>query len=73
MSGASCECEGTRSERMAEWEVTALRGNSSAFNGYRFTPSAYSEIWCRKCRSRWRTRAAYVDELPRSAGCTGRR
>lgn len=37
--------------------------NYSAFSGYKYTASAYSAIQCLECGSRWRTRAAYVDEL----------
>lgn len=43
--------------------VVTYRGNYSAFNGYRFTPSDYSQLRC-ACGSTWRTNAAYVDELP---------
>lgn len=46
------------------WRVTQRLSNRSAFNGYRQTPSAYSEIQCGECGSRWRTRAAYVAETP---------
>lgn len=44
--------------------VLDFRCNHSAFNGYRWTPSDYSAIGCEACGSRWRTKAAYVDELP---------
>lgn len=46
------------------WAVTQRRCNHSAFNGYRETPSAYSEVVCLNCHARWRTKAAYVDALP---------
>lgn len=48
----------------AAWRVTVRKANYSAFNGGRRTPSAYSEIACGTCGRRWRTRAAYVDQLP---------
>jgi hypothetical protein len=38
-------------------------GNYSAFNGYRFTPSEYSELRCTGCGLRWRTKARYVGKL----------
>lgn len=38
--------------------------NYSAFNGYRWTPSDYSCVRCLTCGARWRTRAAYVADLP---------
>lgn len=59
-----CVCPGPRKARMASWVVRVLRGNYSAFNGYRFTPSDYSEVSCTVCERRWRTSAKYVDELP---------
>jgi hypothetical protein len=48
------------------WVVAAREVNYSAFNGYQRTPSDYSEIRCTApdCRARWRTKAAYVTELP---------
>lgn len=46
------------------WYVTVRNANYSAFNGGRRTPSEYSEVRCPLCSARWRTKAAYVDELP---------
>lgn len=46
------------------WVVLARRGNRSAFNGYRWTPSAYSSVQCGTGGAVWRTRAAYVATLP---------
>ena len=48
------------------WVVVQRRYNESAFSGYRRTPSEYSEVRCTvdRCTSVWRTKAAYVDELP---------
>ena len=58
--GLRCTCRGWYG-----WRVTVYRGNFSAFNGYRFTPSDYSEVVCERCGARWRTKAKYVDSLPR--------
>jgi hypothetical protein len=44
--------------------VTVWRANYSAFSGYRWTSSAYSEVWCIDTHQVWRTKAAYVDDLP---------
>jgi len=60
--GPGCECRGKN--RRDSWRVTQRRGNHSAFNGYRWTPSAYSEVRCLRCLRSWRTRAQYVDLLP---------
>lgn len=46
------------------WRVTVYRANYSAFNGYRRTRSDYSEVVCTIDGRRWRTKAAYVEELP---------
>ncbi|GAA3085622.1 hypothetical protein GCM10020000_88090 [Streptomyces olivoverticillatus] len=48
------------------WVVLQRRCNHSAFNGYRRTPSAYSRVLCTApgCAAAWRTKAAYVDDLP---------
>jgi hypothetical protein len=50
------------------WRVTARKCNYSAFNGYRWSPSDYSEVICDVtaggCGARWRTKAAYVYEIP---------
>jgi hypothetical protein len=37
--------------------------NYSAFNGYHWTPSAYSQVRCLKCGTFWRTKANYVRGL----------
>lgn len=50
------------------WVVVVRNGNYSAFNGYRFTPSAYSLVRCRADGMIWRTRAAYVAGLPDAEG-----
>lgn len=50
------------------WRVLQRCANYSAFNGYRRTPSAYSEIHCWPalggCGARWRSKAGYVAGLP---------
>ena len=59
MSGGwRCEC-GDREH----WVVVQYRENRSLFNGGRRTYSEYSEVKCRRCRARWRTKAAYVEGL----------
>lgn len=45
-------------------KVSVRMGNFSAFSGYHFTPSDYSEVVCGDCGTRWRTKARYVDRLP---------
>lgn len=46
------------------WRVGNRKCNYSAFNGYRRTPSEYSEVVCTIDGRRWRTKAAYADTLP---------
>ena len=61
--GLRCRC----GQRHA-WRVAVRRGNYSAFSGGRFTPSAYSELWCCRplggCGAVWRTSADYVNRTP---------
>lgn len=45
--------------------MVQYRYNRSAFNGYHRTPSEYSLIRCGSCDGYWRTKAAYVETLPR--------
>lgn len=54
-----CTC-GVRND----WVVAQYKSNHSAFSGYHYTPSAYSEVRCTNCNGRWRTKAKYVEELP---------
>lgn len=63
--GGFCTCD-ERKKPIAEraWFVLDRLCNHSAFNGYRRTPSEYSAVCCRGCRSIWRTRADYVAKLP---------
>jgi hypothetical protein len=62
--GPVCKC-GKRDA----WRVWRHRCNYSAFNGYRYTPSDYSLVCCEPerggCSALWRTKARYVDGLPR--------
>jgi hypothetical protein len=58
-SGRVCRQHGRE-----HWYVVVYRANRSAFNGYRFTPSDYSQVRCAKCGATWRTKAAYVERLP---------
>lgn len=55
-----------RREHRAKWAVLQRRGNASAFNGYRWQPSAYSAVKCSEpgCGRVWRTKAGYADDLP---------
>lgn len=56
--GTRCKC------KPAALRVTRYRYNTSAFNGYRRTPSDYSTVCCVTCGTTFRTKAAYVDGLP---------
>lgn len=62
--GTACHCEEAR-KPLAEraWRVRAYKCNHSAFNGSRYTPSAYSAIVCLTCRAYWRTKADYAGQL----------
>jgi hypothetical protein len=68
--GIACTChKGShslqiRKHRQQYWRIVQYKANRSAFNGYRTMLSAYSEIRCLKCGHFWRTKAAYVNELP---------
>jgi len=59
--GQSCTCE--KKDR-SKWVVLMRCGNASAFSGYRFTRSSYSQVGCEMCGRIWRTNAKYVRELP---------
>lgn len=61
-----CTCPGPRGVRQLQWRVEAYRCNYSAFNGYHQTDSDYSAVLCLRCRARWRTKAAYIEELTHS-------
>lgn len=53
-----------RKAHRRHWRVRVRNANYSAFNGGRRTPSDYSALTCTLCGGSWRTKAAYVDELP---------
>jgi len=66
MSGHNkCSCGRGRRDH-TDLVVLTRKGNFSAFNGYRWTPSAYSCVKCVRpgCPGMWRTKDAYVDNLP---------
>lgn len=65
---AYCHCDKGRRllcqrNHRGRWRVVQYHGNASAFNGYHWTPSAYSGIRCLECGRFWRTRADYVERL----------
>ena len=53
-----CRCD------ISYWRVHTRRANYSAFNGYHWTPSAYSALHCTNCGHCWRSKAKYVDKIP---------
>lgn len=61
----SCHCS-ERRKPVADrnWVVVQRKCNHSAFNGYHYTPSEYSTVWCNECHALGRTKAGYVDSLP---------
>lgn len=61
-----CTCGRKRGDH-SDLKVVMYRRNYSAFNGYHFTPSDYSEVRCTRpgCIGMWRTKAAYVEGLPK--------
>ena len=62
--GLSCICDKESRVHRLGWRVLHRLHNHSAFHGYRYTPSDYSEVGCAKCGRRWRTKALYVSTLP---------
>lgn len=60
-SSVACTCKGW--DKRIAWYVMHYRCNYSAFNGYRYTPSDYSQVKCAGCGHIWRTKARYVDGL----------
>jgi len=59
-----CRCgERKKPVEKRNWCVTQRYCNHSAFHGGRYTPSDYSEVYCRVCGAIGRTRAKYVDQL----------
>lgn len=61
----NCHCgERSKPVNQRKWVVIKRRGSHSAFNGYRWKASDYSEVFCVVCRALGRTKAAYVSQLP---------
>ena len=62
--GFGCHCaERKKPVIERKWGVLQRCCNHSAFNGYHWTPSVYSEVWCLTCHANGRTKAAYVELL----------
>lgn len=59
----ACICVGPRSVRIKNWTVPRYKYNQSAFSGYHYTPSDYSDVHCNICKRTWRTKAEYVEDL----------
>jgi hypothetical protein len=59
-----CKC-GERKNRAKQraWIVIARKCNYSAFNGYRYASSEYSDVLCLSCGACGRTKAGYVRRL----------
>lgn len=71
MSGGEyCRCQHKNDpdHRERYWHVLQRECNHSAFNGYHYTPSDYSQIGCSCCLRLWRTKAAYVNTLADDRG-----
>lgn len=64
----ACSC-GRKKNDHADLVVVVRNGNNSAFNGYHWTHSDYSQIRCERkfCMGSWRTKAAYTAILPDSS------
>lgn len=64
--GLACKClESKKPVNERNWLVNMYCCNVSAFNGYRSTPSDYSEIQCNTCNALWRSKAEYTHKLKR--------
>jgi hypothetical protein len=60
----ACHCdERKKSVQERNWGVVDRHCNYSAFNGYKWAYSIYSQIVCLSCNATWRTRARYVNVL----------
>lgn len=56
-----CKCpERKKPVLERNWRVVDYKCNYSAFNGYKRTPSDYSEVECLSCGARGRTKANFV-------------
>jgi hypothetical protein len=58
--GTACK----NAEHQPRWFVTMRLANVSAFSGGRRTSSPYSQVKCGECGLTWRSKAAYVSNLP---------
>ena len=59
-----CHCAERRKPiRARAWVVVDRCCNYSAFNGYHWTASDYSAVYCKACGAFGRTKARYVREL----------
>lgn len=65
-TGQFCSCGRDPRTDKEDLVVTALKCNHSAFNGYHYTPSAWSAVRCIRpgCHGQWRTKSSYVYQLP---------
>lgn len=61
MRGRALHCPACKSVNL---HVTQRQCNHSAFSGYQWTPSRYSEITCKDCGTPWRTKSPRVADLP---------
>lgn len=60
----TCQCEESRRPvKERAWVVEQRNCSHSAFNGWRWAPSSYSQVRCLTCRATWRTNAKYVNRL----------
>lgn len=60
----SCHCpERKRPVHERRWRIWQYKCNHSAFNGYHYTPSQYSQVHCLACGATGRTKANYVNQL----------
>ena len=66
-SSNPCICKGTRKEKMKYWYVSVYKGNHSYFERPKgmFHASDYSTVECSRCTMVLRSKADYVDILPR--------
>ena len=62
-TGIPCKCNRKRGD-IDGLVCTQYKCNHSAFNGYKYTPSDYSTVRCKRCGGVWRTKAKFVDQLP---------
>lgn len=61
----NCHCpERKKPVKERAWVVVDRMCNHSAFNGYQYTASDWSLIWCKGCHALGRTKAGYVVDLP---------